>query len=79
MPVRKFRSISEMPEPWQDRGPELFRTIRSVWAFAARTVPMRFPPGVHRHRSIDEADAQRERWEQDNFESFHQRRRSNSD
>ena len=23
MPVRKFRDVSEMPEPWQERGPEL--------------------------------------------------------
>lgn len=75
MPVRRFRDVSEVPEPWLDRGPALFRAIRSVWAFAARTVPQRFPPGVHRHRSIEDAARQREQWEQANFDRFQESRR----
>jgi hypothetical protein len=70
MSVRRFRDASEIPEPWEDRSERLFRAIRRTWKFAARTVPVRFPPGVHRHRSIEEADAQRERWADDNFAAF---------
>lgn len=76
MPVRKFRDVSEMEDSlWQTRGPALFGAIRRVWDFAARTVEQRFPPGVYRHRSVEEADALRERWAQINFDAFHARRR----
>ena len=75
MPIRKFRDVSEMPDgPWYDRDdPALPAAIRRVWAFAARTCPLRFPPGVHRHRSLEEADAQRERWEVANFAALQAR------
>jgi hypothetical protein len=39
-------------------------------------VPAALPPGVYKHRSFAEADAQRERWEAANFEAFQERRRN---
>jgi hypothetical protein len=77
MPIRKFRDVSEMEDTlWHDRGdPRLFRAIRNVWEFAGRTCQPTFPVGVHRHRSIEAADAQREQWAQQNFEAFQARRR----
>jgi hypothetical protein len=77
MPIRKFRDVSEMEETlWHERADAaLFRAIASVWDFAARTCPLTFPPGVHRYRSIEEADADRERWEDANFRAFQDRRR----
>lgn len=75
MPVRKFRSVEEIPEPWQEPGtPKLRRTIASVWDFAAKTCPLRFPPGVYRHRSIEDAKRQRALWEETNFQAFWDRR-----
>jgi hypothetical protein len=75
MPVRKFRDVSEMEDTlWRERGPELFAAIRRVWDFAARTVQPRFPHGVYKHRSIEEMNAQDERWAQANFEAFQARR-----
>ena len=75
MPIRRFRDVSEMEDTlWRDRGPALFDAIRRVWDFAARSVELRFPPGVYRHRSMADADAQRERWAEHNFEAFHARR-----
>ena len=64
MPVRKFRSVVEMEEPrWREPGdPQLFRAIAQVWAFGRRVVPRRFPPGVHRHRSIEALDRAVEAW-----------------
>jgi len=48
---------------WRSPGdPELYRAIRFTWELARRTNPRRFPPGVHKYRSIDEmnrADEQR--------------------
>lgn len=78
MPVRKFRHVSEMESTlWYDRGdPALQRAIAGVWDFAARVCPLRFPRGVHKYRSIEEANADRERWEEANFRAFQERKRA---
>ena len=77
MPVRKFRHVGEMEqEVWFRRDdPRLFAAIKGVWDFAQRIVQPRFPPGVYRFRSIDEAAEQRECWERQSFEAFQRRRR----
>lgn len=75
MPVRKFRDVSEMEgNTWREPGdPELFRAIRATWEFARRTLQPRFPPGVYKHRSIEEAEAQREKWARANFATYRAR------
>jgi len=64
MPVRKFRRIEEMaPPPWRTPGdPALERAIAFVLTAAARMSRLRFPPGVHRHRSLEEMNALQEAW-----------------
>ncbi|HEV3457178.1 MAG TPA: hypothetical protein VHG32_11515 [Thermoanaerobaculia bacterium] len=76
MPVRKFRSLEEMEDArWHEPGdPALWQAIDRVWRFAAETCPMRFPPGVYHHRSIEEAKQQRELWDEANFRAFWERR-----
>lgn len=76
MPVKKFRSLEEMEESlWHEPGdPALWRAIRRVWGFAARTCPRRFPPGVYKHRSIEEAQRQREIWQEQDFLELWRRR-----
>jgi hypothetical protein len=78
MPVRKFRDVSEMEDAlWYERtDPALPRAIARVWDFAARVCPLRFPRGVHKYRSIDEANAARDRWEEANFQAFQALRRA---
>ncbi len=78
MPVRKFRDVSEMEETlWREPGdPALFRAISSVWSFAEKTCPQRFPPGVYKHRSIEDAQALAEEWSLANFRSFQERQRA---
>ena len=78
MPIRKFRDVSEMEDTlWYSRGdPALPPAIARVWDFAARVCPLQFPRGVHKYRSVEEADAERERWEDANFQRFQERRRS---
>jgi hypothetical protein len=76
MPVRRFRDVSEMEDTlWRERGAGLYDAIRRSWDFATRTVALRFPPGVYRHRTIEQAEAQREQWAQANFDAFQARRR----
>lgn len=76
MPVRKFRSVAEMKAPvWPARGdPGLFRAIARVWGFGVRTNPVRYPPGVYKHASIEGLNALTEAWDRDNFRAFRQRR-----
>ena len=55
MPVKKFRTVEELTSPYgAGRRPELFRAMSSIWAFARRTNPRKFPPGVRKYRSISE-------------------------
>lgn len=77
MPVFKYRDVNEMPDDtWHEPGsPELFVAIRASWQLAERLGRPRFPAGVHKHRSIEDAETLRELWERRNFEAFHERRR----
>jgi hypothetical protein len=65
MPVQKFRSFEEAREAlWGDpRDPEYFRRLAWLWAFSDWLAPKRFPHGVYRFKSIEEANLQREAWE----------------
>lgn len=65
MPVRKYRSVEDMPPaalrtPLDPHNLELACELSGV---AARLAPRRFPPGVHRYRSVAAAREQRELWE----------------
>lgn len=76
MPVRKFRSVEAMNQPhWRTPGdPALYAAIAGVWEAGARLQRRRFPPGVHRHRSIQDLDALVEQWHREHVG----RRRSGS-
>jgi hypothetical protein len=65
MPVRKFRSVEEMPGPpaLPPLDPNNLRSALSLMEIAYRMFPWRFPPGVHKFRSIEEANARRHEWE----------------
>ncbi len=78
MPVRKFRSIEEMNgNTWRSPGDSgLHQAIRETWEFAQKTLQPRFPPGVYKHRSIEDAEKFRESWERDSFDAYQERMRS---
>jgi hypothetical protein len=70
MTVRKFRTIEEMnaadEERWLPSGdPRLIRRIEALWHEASLLIPpLDIPAGVYKYRSVEEANADRERWEQ---------------
>jgi len=80
MPIRKFRDVTEMEgNTWREPGdPRLFEAIRATWEFAHRTLQPHFPPGVYKHRSIEDAERLREVWERANFEAYRARLRSST-
>ena len=57
MPVRKFRNLQDIEDSlWRlPDEPSLSVAIARVWDFADRISERHFPPGVHKHRSIEEA------------------------
>jgi len=59
-----------MEQPvWRQPGdPQLYRAIARIWAFGRRSVPRRFPPGVHRDRSIADLDRQVDVWAAEDFQ-----------
>jgi hypothetical protein len=67
MPVRKFRSIEDMPgETWHAPGdPRLYRTLAQLWATSRQLCPRQFPAGVFKHRSIDDMNRQRDEWDRE--------------
>ena len=75
MPVRRFRNVEEMNgERWYSPGdPELCRAIRRVWSLGHRTLQQRFPPGVHKHRTLEEMNALQALWDEANFEAYRRR------
>lgn len=71
MPIKKYRSIEDMnrERQWLDTGdPRVLRKIRYLWDMSERLVaPVGtcIPRGVRRYRSIEDANADRDRWEQE--------------
>jgi hypothetical protein len=65
MPVRKFRSVEEMPSAAFRRplDPSNIALACRLSDLATRLRPRRFPAGVHRYRSIEAAAVARETWE----------------
>ena len=64
MPVRRFRDLDEARRAlWVAPGdPALADRIRRLWRFSARLAALSAPRGLHRFRTIEEANADRERW-----------------
>ena len=64
MPVQKFRSLDEarLALEREPLGPGHLARVAWVWRFAHQISPRRYPPGVHRYRTIEEASQAWEEW-----------------
>ncbi len=71
MPIRRLRSLDEAEQSvWLDgNDPRLWSAIKSLWELSDRIYPRRFPPGVHKHRTIADAARQTEEWERLSLQS----------
>ncbi len=66
MPIKKFRSIEEMDEArrelWCDKpDAAYFERVGKLWEASSRLNPRKFPRGVFKFRTIEEAQAHREK------------------
>ena len=64
MPIEKFRSLDAIHQAVRIRTgtEEHSRALRSVFWMARLSPEQRFPPGVYKYRSLEEAQAQRQSW-----------------
>ena len=64
MPVRKFRSVEEMPSvrPLPPLDPGNLRVACDLSELAYALHPWRFEAGVRKFASVEEAGAHREEW-----------------
>ena len=72
MPIRKFRSVAEMDEArkdlWCDElDGKCLQRIADLWERSSRISPRRYPKGIFKFRSLDEAQAHREYWIRENI------------
>lgn len=66
MPVWKYRRIEDMPEAWEAKaGSPVGPRIRAILSLGVIAGPLRVPRGVTKYRSLEEAAADRDRWEQE--------------
>jgi len=66
MPVQKFHDFEEARQALHcdPHDPRLPDRIQALWSFSrSLTSPDPFPRGIHRYRTIEEANAARFRWE----------------
>jgi hypothetical protein len=69
MSIRKHRNVEEMNQErrWLPAGdPSIARKIRYLWRLSElllRPIGTCIPRGVRKYRSIEEANAERDRWE----------------
>ena len=79
MPVWKYRRVEDMPEPWMmESEVPLGQRIRNVLSLARIVGPLHMPRGVHKFRSIEEMQADRDRWEQERVDRLRAARQPKS-
>ncbi|NOZ79229.1 MAG: hypothetical protein GXP48_08660 [Acidobacteria bacterium] len=66
MPVEKFRTLEEAERALQSRpGTDgLAERVRAVWRRAGRFAGRRYPAGVRKYVTLEEAEEDRQRWSQ---------------
>lgn len=75
MPVQRFTEPPSSDRLWLEPGdPEIAARMRRMWAFTARLVPIRRPPGVRKYRSAQEAEDAREAWEDERIRRLAEQR-----
>ena len=52
----------------------MYGAIAGVWDLGQRLAAARFPPGVYRHRSVEDMNKRDAEWAKVNFQRFWERR-----
>lgn len=65
MPIYKYRTFEEAEKALWNFNPDeaYFKRVAELWDFADKLCPIRYPQGVFKFKSIEEANKQRAEWE----------------
>lgn len=65
MPVYKYKTFEEAERALWNFFPDeaYFKRVAELWDFADKLCPIRYPQGVFKYKSIEEAYSQRTEWE----------------
>jgi hypothetical protein len=78
--IQKFSSFEEAETALYCLEPDqaYFERVANLWNLVDHLCPRKYPRGIFRYRSIDEANRQAEEWLEENARHFrkHQRRKS---
>jgi len=66
MPVEKFRTLQEAERALQSRpgADDLVERVRAVWHRTGRLARRRYPVGVRKYLTMEEAEEDRRGWSQ---------------
>jgi len=62
MPIKKFHRVEDMPVAPPLAPDQIWAHIAALWSLSSTLHQARFPPGVHKNRNLDEANARRLSW-----------------
>ncbi len=70
MPVRKLKTIAESEDSLllDPEAPDFWARIAALWELSDRLFERSFPPGVHKHRTMEGLNRCRESWEEESIE-----------
>lgn len=80
MPVWKYRRVEDMPDAalkYERGDPRIPQSIRRLWHLSEALlgdIGTCIPRGVRKYRSVEEANADRDRWEQERVDRIRARR-----
>ena len=60
MPVYKYKSFEEAEQALFHPDDAYFQRVRELWKFADTLCPIRYPRGIFKFRTIEEANAHRD-------------------
>ncbi|MBD3304932.1 hypothetical protein GF339_01085 [candidate division KSB3 bacterium] len=65
MPVYKYKTCEEAEKALWNFQPDeaYFKQVAALWDFAEKLFPIRYPHGIFKYKSIEEANQDREAWE----------------
>ena len=65
MPVYKYKTFEEAEKALWNFHPDktYFKRVAELWNFANKLCPIRYPQGIFKYKSIEEANKQKDEWD----------------
>jgi hypothetical protein len=78
MPVYKYKTFEEAEKALWNFHPDeaYFKRVATLWDFANKLAPIRYPHGIFKFKTIEEANKQREEWELAYAKQFQAKRKA---